>query len=596
MNLYCNKVLIVDLTNKNIFQKDLNFDWVEKYIGGKGLGFRYLFNEINPNIDPLSPENVMIFITGPLAGTLVPTTSRLALITKSPATGTILDSYIGGSIGAELKFAGFDAIIIRGKSKGPVNLIINNEHCELRDASEFWGRGIFETDKKIKETLRDETFKTLCIGPAGENLVKFSCIGSESYRHFGRGGCGAVMGSKKLKAIVIKGSKGVKVDNLGGLLKVMESTAYPDLFSNENLWVRDDGTPLIVDVTSEMGILPTYNFQKSDFKGASKLNSESIKKLKKSDRACFSCPLACGNFTKAQHAQVEGPEYETLAMAGSNCGIEKLETVIRFNEICDSLGLDTISTGNIIAYAMEMTERKIYNFDVRFGDEKNYLSIPKEIAYLKESRGKQLSIGVRELSKLLGGREFAMEVKGLEFPGYEPRGNFGMGLGYATSDRGACHLRAWTVFSEHPFDLEEVSKEVINFQNLNSIKWSMIYCDFWGSIESKIIAEIFSVAFGKEFTPEYMDKAGERIWNLGRIFNVKSGFSRKDDYLPHRTLHEVLSEGPAKGKVLSEKAFNTMISDYYSLRGWDLNGIPTDKKLNELGIREDELTNVGRDK
>jgi len=596
MNLYCNKVLIVDLTNKNIFQKDLNFDWVEKYFGGKGLGFRYLFDEINPNIDPLSPENVMIFIVGPLAGTLVPTTSRLALITKSPATGTILDSYIGGSIGAELKFAGFDAIIIRGKSKEPVNLIINNEHCELRDASEFWGRGIFETNKKIKETLRDETFKTLCIGPAGENLVKFSCIGSESYRHFGRGGCGAVMGSKKLKAIAIKGSKGVKVDNLGGLLKVMESTAYPDLFSNENLWVRDDGTPLVIDVTSEMGILPTYNFQKSDFKGAHKLNSESIKKLKKSDRACFSCPLACGNFTKAQQAQVEGPEYETLAMAGSNCGIEELETVIRFNEICDSLGLDTISTGNIIAYAMEMTERKIYNFDVRFGDEKNYLSIPKEIAYLKESRGKQLSIGVRELSKLLGGREFAMEVKGLEFPGYEPRGNFGMGLGYATSDRGACHLRAWTVFSEHPFDLEEVSKEVINFQNLNSIKWTMIYCDFWGSIESKIIAEIFSVAFGKRFTPEYMDKAGERIWNLGRMFNVKSGFSRKDDYLPHRTLYDVLSEGPAKGKVLSEKAFNTMISDYYSLRGWDSNGIPTDKKLNELDIREDELTNRGRDK
>jgi len=596
MNLYCNKVLIVDLTNKNIFQKDLNFDWVEKYFGGKGLGFRYLFDEINPNIDPLSPENVMIFIVGPLAGTLVPTTSRLALITKSPATGTILDSYIGGSIGAELKFAGFDAIIIRGKSKEPVNLIINNEHCELRDASEFWGRGIFETNKKIKETLRDETFKTLCIGPAGENLVKFSCIGSESYRHFGRGGCGAVMGSKKLKAIAIKGSKGVKVDNLGGLLKVMESTAYPDLFSNENLWVRDDGTPLVIDVTSEMGILPTYNFQKSDFKGAHKLNSESIKKLKKSDRACFSCPLACGNFTKAQQAQVEGPEYETLAMAGSNCGIEELETVIRFNEICDSLGLDTISTGNIIAYAMEMTERKIYNFDVRFGDEKNYLSIPKEIAYLKESRGKQLSIGVRELSKLFGGKEFAMEVKGLEFPGYEPRGNFGMGLGYATSDRGACHLRAWTVFSEHPFDLEEVPKEVINFQNLNSIKWSMIYCDFWGSIESRIIAEIFSVAFGKIFSPEYMDKAGERIWNLGRIFNVKSGFSRKDDYLPHRTLSEVLSEGPAKGKVLSEKAFNTMISDYYSLRGWDSNGIPTDKKLNELGIKEDELTDGGREK
>jgi len=383
MNLYCNKVLIVDLTNKNIFQKDLNFDWVEKYFGGKGLGFRYLFDEINPNIDPLSPENVMIFIVGPLAGTLVPTTSRLALITKSPATGTILDSYIGGSIGAELKFAGFDAIIIRGKSKEPVNLIINNEHCELRDASEFWGRGIFETNKKIKETLRDETFKTLCIGPAGENLVKFSCIGSESYRHFGRGGCGAVMGSKKLKAIAIKGSKGVKVDNLGGLLKVMESTAYPDLFSNENLWVRDDGTPLVIDVTSEMGILPTYNFQKSDFKGAHKLNSESIKKLKKSDRACFSCPLACGNFTKAQQAQVEGPEYETLAMAGSNCGIEELETVIRFNEICDSLGLDTISTGNIIAYAMEMTERKIYNFDVRFGDEKNYM---KKIIYLSRKR------------------------------------------------------------------------------------------------------------------------------------------------------------------------------------------------------------------
>jgi aldehyde:ferredoxin oxidoreductase len=589
MNLYCGRILIVDLTNKTISQRDLNVDWAEKYIGGKGLGFRYLFSEISPNVDPLSPENVMMLFTGPLAGTLVPTASKMVLITKSPATGTILDSYVGGGIGAELKFAGFDAVIIRGKSKEPVYLVIDDESCELHDADELWGRGIFETDRKIKDNLKDGKFKTLSIGPAGEKLIRFSCIGSESYRHLGRGGCGAVMGSKNLKAIAVKGTKGVKVHNLGKLLEVIKNNAFPDLFSEENSWVHSDGTPLLIDVTSEMGILPTNNFQKSVFEEAAKINSDSVKKVKQSNRACFACPLGCGNFTKTQRARVEGPEYETLSVAGSNCGIGELEAIIEFNEICDDLGLDTISTGNVIAFAMEMTERGVYDFGVRFGDKKNYLTIPGEIAYLNRDRGKELSLGVRQLSNNFGGREFAMEITGLEFPGYEPRGNFGMGLGYATSERGACHLRAWTVFSEHPFDPEEVPKEVISFQHLNSIKWSMIFCDFWGSIGSDLMAEIFSTAFGKDFTSEYMDKVGERIWNLGRVFNVKAGFSRKDDYVPIRTSSEALPEGPTKGRRLPKEVFESMLSDYYRIQGWDSNGIPTKERLNELGIIEAEL-------
>ena len=462
MNLYTGRILKINLSDESILVDNLNLEWAEKYIGGKGLGFRYLFDSLNPLIDPLSPPNVLIFMTGPVTGTILPCSSRLCVVTKSPSTGTILDSNMGGSFGAEIKYAGYDALIISGRAKEPVYIVINNDSVEIKNAQFLWGKGIFKVDAEIKKELNNESYKTAIIGPAGENLVPFACITSESYRQAGRGGVGAVMGSKNLKGIAVNGSNGVKVANMQTFLDLAMKMQSETVSFEGNRWVIEEGSPWLVDyVNDELGILPTCNYQRGVFEAVKKIDTQSVRRMKKRDRACFSCPLACGNFTQAEGCMIEGPEYETLVVAGANCGIDDISSIIKFNEICDDLGLDTISTGNVIAFIMEMTERKIYDFGIRFGERENYLQIPEEIAYLK-GRGKDIGLGVRELAARYGGREFAMEVKGLEFPGYEVRGNYGIGLAYATSDRGACHLRAFPLGHPTPFDLEAMVKQVIS--------------------------------------------------------------------------------------------------------------------------------------
>jgi aldehyde:ferredoxin oxidoreductase len=334
-----------------------------------------------------------------------------------------------------------------------------------------------------------------------------------------------------------------------------------------------------------MGIHPTLNFQQGTFEHWEKIDSAAMKSIKKGARACRSCPMACGNFVRTEEVMVEGPEYETLALAGSNCGISSIEAVARFNEICDDLGLDTISTGNTIAFAMEMTERKIHDFGVTFGDEDNYLRIPKEIAALS-GRGKEMAQGVRSMAAKYGGKEFAMEVKGLEMPGYEPRGNYGMGLAYATSERGACHLRAFTFGSETPYDLDVMAQEVVSQQNFNSVKWSMCFCDFWGTVNTEIMSQFLKFGLGKNISAEQLDQTGERIWNLSRIFNLRAGLKKVDDDLPPRIKKDPLIGGRAQGKVLSEEDLETMLQTYYELRGWDKEGVPTQKKLRSLGLAD----------
>lgn len=588
MYLYTGKILKINLTTKEVKTEDLNQDWAEKYIGGKGLGFRYFFDEMDPATDPLSPANVLIFITGPMAGTVFPSSSRVCIVTKSPATGTILDSSMGGIIGAEIKYAGYDAVIITGRAKEPVYIVISDDSVEIKDARGLWGKGIFKVDSEIKKDLDDEGYKTAIIGPAGENFVPFACITSECYRHAGRGGAGAVMGSKNLKAIAVRGFNGVKVYNMKSFLDLAMKTQSETLSEEndplrDNIWVIKDGTPWLVDAVNELGILPVRNFQGGQWEHAGKINSTAVKGKKTRDRACFSCPLACGNFTRADGSMVEGPEYETLSMAGSNCGIDDIDAIIKFNESCDNLGLDTISTGNVVAFAMEMTERQIYDFGIRFGDCENYLKIPEEIAYSK-SRGKDLGLGVRELSAKYGGREFAMEVKGLEFPGYDPRGSYGMGLAYATSDRGACHLRAFPAFSPIPFNLEANTELVISHQHRLAIKNSVTFCLFIHTVQVSEMAEILNSGLGTEYKEEDLWEAGERIWNLGRLFNIKAGLTAKDDSLPLRVFKEGLLNGPHRDKVFPKEDFNTMLQSYYRYRGWDVNGVPKRETLEKLKI------------
>jgi len=586
MNLYTGKVLKVDLTQKKIKVESLNKKFVRDFWGGWGLAGRYFWEEVSPQVNPLSPENAIVIMTGPLCGTLAPMTSRLCLVSKSPHTGTIMETNVGGAFGPELKFAGFDGIIIMGSSDTLVYLQIENDKVELKEAIALKGKGIFETDTILKKVMGAPEAKTLAIGPAGENLVTYACIGSEAYRQMGRGGAGALFGSKNLKAIVCRGSGGVQVADMKVFLERVSHYQGTNLLGGDNLWANTDGTSVLVRVTNEMGIHPTRNFTLGINERYSSLDSEAIKKAKRGDRACSSCPLACGKFTRVSGAEVEGPEYETICLAGSNCAINNLEQVIRFNQLCDDFGLDTISCGNTIALAMDMTERGYHDFDLNFGKAEEYLKVVPEIATVATERGVDLSLGAKKLAEKYNARGLSAEIKGMECPAYEPRGNYGMGLAYATSERGACHLRAFTIFEKDPFDMDALVRCVIRGQNFNAIKWSMCICDFWGTVDTSIMAVLLSAGLGKEVKAEDLDKAGERIWNLTRLFNLRAGFTAADDTLPQKIMTQALQNGPHKGRVFSAKDFAVMKQSYYFLRGWDEGGNPTKERLEGLGLEQ----------
>lgn len=593
MNLYAGQVLRVDLTGKKITPQPLRPEFVAEYWGGWGLAGRYFWEEAPPQGDPLQPENPIVIMTGPLCGTLAPLTSRLCLVSKSPHTGTILESNVGGAFGPEMKFAGYDGLILTGRADSPVYLQIEDDRVELRDAGGLRGKGIFETDRLLKKALGSPEAKTLAIGPAGENLLPYACVGSESYRQMGRGGTGALFGSKNLKGIVCRGKGGVEVADLKLFRERVRHYMETSLLTGDNLWANTDGTSLLVRVTNELGIHPTRNFTLGTNEKYQSLDAEAIKKAKQGDRACASCPLACGKFTRINGVELEGPEYETLCLAGSNCGINDLEQVMRFNRLCDDFGLDTISCGNSIALAMEMTERGLHHFGLRFGEPEDYLKVVSEIATGSTERGIQLSWGARRLAERYRAQDLSAEVKGLECPAYEPRGNYGMGLAYATSERGACHLRAFTIFEKDPFDLDGLMQAVIRGQNSNAAKWSMCICDFWGTVDTGIMADLLTAGLGRGVQAGDLDKAGERIWNLTRLFNLRAGFTAAEDTLPLKMMTQPLQKGPHEGRVFSSEDFEAMKRNYYSLRGWDGGGRPTPEKLKELGLEQLSLPRRG---
>jgi aldehyde:ferredoxin oxidoreductase len=580
------KVLRVNLSTGSVVTEPLNEEWAEKYFGGRGLGAKYLYEELKEGIDPLSPDNKFILATGPFTGTMVPCSGKLAIITKSPATGGLLDCSIGGHFASQLKFAGYDILIIQGQAKGPVYLLIEDDKVEIHDANHLWGKGIFETEPRLQEEHGIEA-RVLSIGPAGEHLVPFACIGSELYRQAGRGGVGSVMGSKKLKAIVCSGSQSISVPDMPRLLKLVKKAIQEDVLTDDNLWAYTVGTSNIVDMSNSAGVLPTRNYQDGVFDGAQKINSDRLKKLQPKKKACFACALGCGNYSNIKGVAVEGPEYETLALAGSNCGVNDIEAIIKFNAECDDLGLDTISTGNVLGFAMEMTEKGTKDFGIRFGDIDTYLKIPRLVAYQK-GIGKELCQGVKKLAKKYNTADFAMHVKGLELPGYDPRGSWAMGLAYATASRGGCHMSAWPVANEafgdiYPFTIEGKAQLVIDGQIYNAIKFSLILCDFW-ALSLETMSELGSCVLGREVPVNELKKAGERIWNLLRLFNFREGFRTADDSLPNRFFNDPLKSGTPAGRVLPRDQFNAMLKEYYQLCGWDSAGVPTPEKLKELQI------------
>lgn len=584
MHLYAGKILVVDLTTGKISTEPLRREWIKQYWGSWGMALRYYWDMVDPAVEPLSADNAIVIMTGPFSGTLVPLTSRLSLVSKSPHTGTIFTSNVGGAFGPELKYAGYDGLIIKGASATPVYLKIVDDLVSIEDAGALMGKGIFATEEGMEAAVGQLGAKTLAIGPAGEKLITYSMIGSESYRQFGRGGTGALFGSKNLKGVICKGSGSVTVANMPKFMERITHHKQENLFTPDNLWAHSDGTAILVDVTNEMGIHPTRHYTAGINEQKGTLNSDAIKAAKLSDRACAGCPLACGKFTRIGDAEVEGPEYETLCLGGSNCEVNDLEAIIKFNRLCDDLGLDTMSCGSTISLAMEMSEQGRKDFGVRFGDSKEYLKLVEEIASLSTERGRDLALGAKRLAEKYQSSELAMEVKGLEVPAYEPRGNYGMGIAYATSERGACHLRAFTIFSAVPFDIETQVSDVIAAQNFNAIKWSMCYCDFWGSVNTEVTADLLSTGLGEKVTAAELDLAGERIWNLARLFNLKNGFGSKEDRLPEKVLKNPLKKGPHAGRIFSPEDFSMALASYYQKRGWNQQGKPSDAKLAELGL------------
>lgn len=582
---YQNNVLRINLSDKTYKTEPLNMDWAEKYIGAKGLGIRYMYDELKPGIDPLSEENKLMLMTGPLTGTPVPCSGKLAIISKSPATGTILDCSIGGHAALKVKYAGYDAIMFEGKLDQPGYVMIQDDKIEFCDGAELWGKGAHETETLLVEKYgHDNSYMT--IGPAGENLVPMSCINSDYYRQAGRGGIGAVMGSKNIKALVINGTGGVKAHDIVETTKKIIEIANTDCGDEENEFIFTDGTAAFLEACQDGGILPNKNFSDATDDNWVKYNSEKMQANRFGKKGCGSCGLGCGNFTKIGDAICEGPEYESMAVAGPNCGIDDLEAIVKFNQICDDMGLDTISAGDTICYAMEMTEKGIHDFGIKFGDKVKYLEY-LELMGRKEGIGAELAMGVKPLAAKYGGEEFAMHVKGLEYPQYEPRGSWATALAYAVSDRGACHMRAYPPNEEvfaascDPYTAEGKGQLVFDLAVYNAVKFSMVLCDFWPlSIER--MAELMSLVTGKNFTEEKMNEVAVNVINIARAFNQREGFNRTNDTVPKRIVTEALQSGPAAGQNMTQADFESMLDQYYAVLGWSNEGIMPDSLIATL--------------
>ena len=584
------RILRVDLESGKISEEGLKEEILGEFLGGRGLGVRVIFEELEPRIDPLSPENKIVFSTGPLTGTPAPTSGRYCVVSKSPLTGTIFDSHSGGSFGPELKKAGYDAFVVEGESQEPAYVWIEDGEAELRDASGLWGLSTHETTSKLLE-LTDPGARVACIGPAGERLVKMAAIMNDMNRAAGRGGLGAVMGSKKLKAISVKGSGTIAVaeeEEMRELLRMTSIILRKN--STTDKWLPTLGTALLVNIINELGMFPTRNFQEGVFEDAEGISGEKMTEtILVGKRACHACPIGCGRVTKTSNMEGEGPEYETIWAFGAQCGINDLEAIANANYLCNQLGLDTISTGNTIGCAMELSERGIIGDGIEFGDSEKMVELVRQIA-LRQGFGDELAEGSMRFAESHNRPDLAMQVKGLELPAYDPRGAQGHALAYATSNRGGCHLRAYVIGPEvlgmavrvNRFTTEGKADLVALLQDFTAAIDSMIVCLFSSfALNPSHYARLLTTVTGREFGREDLFKIGERIWNLEKLFNLREGLSRDDDTLPPRFLEETLPEGGSRERVVR---LREMLDEYYAIRGWTDQGVPTKEKLEELGL------------
>ena len=610
------KILRVDLTKGTCKDEELNMEWAKSYLGQRGLATKYLAEEIDPKVDPLSPDNKMIFATGPLTGTCASTGARYSVITKGALTGAIACSNSGGYWGPELKFAGYDMVILEGKAKKPSYLAIIDGKGELLDAGEIWGKSVWDADAWIKAKHQDPQMHIAAIGVAGENGVLYACIVNDLHRAAGRSGVGAVMGSKNLKAIAVRGTGGVKVDDFKTFMKATndgKAVLADNAVTGEGLPTY--GTQVLMNVINEAGALPTRNTRDVQFDGAHDISAEAMAEPSGKDgkpnllanQACFGCTIACGRISKVneEHYTIQnkpeywhasgGLEYEAAWALGAATGVNDLDALTYANFICNEQGLDPISFGATVGAAMELYEagtisdKDTDGLALNFGSAEA-LTRAVEMTGKAEGFGKELGQGSKKLCDKYGKPELSMTVKGQEFPAYDPRGIQGMGLTYATANRGACHLRSYTVSSEilgipektDPLTTDGKAGLVKAFQDATAAVDSTGLCVFttfaW-TLED--IAPQVDAALPGEWSVDKLLEVGERIWNLERQFNNKAGFTAKDDTLPKRLLKDAAKTGPAKGLV---NGLDKMLPEYYQLRGWTSEGVPTNETLSRLAL------------
>ncbi|MBW2140660.1 MAG: aldehyde ferredoxin oxidoreductase family protein [Deltaproteobacteria bacterium] len=604
---FSGKVLRVDLNSQTISNEPLNEKWVKDFIGARGLGVRYLAEEIDPAIDPLSEGNKLIFATGPATGTRVIGGSRYEVVTKAPLTGTIGTANASDLWGPELKFTGWDMIIFEGKAEKPVYLWIQDDSVEIRPAQELWGKETTETQKIVKERTHPKA-KIACIGPAGEKQVLFACIMNDVGHAAGRGGVGAVMGAKNLKAVAVKGSGSVPMAE-EETLKTLVKQIWSKQPKAKDQFLHQLGTAGVLEIANEVGVFPTRNFQTGVFEGAEKISGQAVRDTILTKRkACFSCPAGCSPMTRTIDPEFEGegagPEYEGLYSLGGCCGIENLSAVVKAYYICNEMGMDVITAGVTIACAMELfqrgylTENEI-GMPLRFGDAKALVAILPKIGH-RQGFGDVLAEGSRRLAQRYGHPELSISVKGLEPAGYDPRGAMGLGLAYATSTRGACHMRSQfedieplgLIYPEigvleptDRFAFEGKPALVAKMENDKASIDSMGICTFLSGYNiglANVVAQLEAVT-GIEYGIDGWLQAGERTTNLEKMFNLGAGLTSEDDTLPKRFMKEPMPEGPSQGSVCQ---IEEMLADYYEQRGWDKNGVPTQAKLKELDLLE----------
>jgi aldehyde:ferredoxin oxidoreductase len=595
---YNGKVLRVNLKSRTIVVEPLDLEQAKKFIGGRGLGTKIFMDEVDPMVDPLSPENKLIIVTGPLTGTPVPTGGRYMVVTKSPLTNTIACSNSGGYFGAEFKAAGYDIIIFEDKADSPVYLTIVDDKVEIKDASGLWGKLVTEATDLIKKEMPDKS-RVMTIGPAGEKLSKLAAIMNDYDRAAGRSGVGAVMGSKNLKAIAVKGSSKPQIADPEAL-KEVSNTWLKALKENgvTGAGLPTYGTAVLVNIINENGVFPTNNFQGSQFEKADDVSGETMTKdylVRKNP--CYRCPIACGRWVKIEELGIEvgGPEYETLWAFSGDCGIADITTTFKANYWCNEYGMDTISVGTTIAAAMELRqkgfikEEDLEGTPLEFGNAEGVVDWVVKMGK-GEGLGAKMVEGSYRLCESYGVPELSMSVKKLEIPAYDPRGIMGQGLAYATSNRGGCHVRGYMISPEilglpqklDRFTLEGKTTWVKIFQDFTAVIDSLGLCLFTSfAMGAPDYAALYNAVCGTEHTAESILEAGDRIYNIERQFNLKSGIDASQDTLPKRLLEDPILDGPSKGNVhrLSE-----LLPAYYMERGWDESGTPTKEKLEKLGL------------